>query len=134
MAVVQAREQGQIKKRNILKMDLKINTQILKYIDDTNPKLKATMPEQVKDFSSNQKQLRDLPSPVSSIPKKKVEGFQISVNSDLNHWQSLPNDVKSDEIERVHKFLFPDIQEQAAESLSFLPTKLTTTEDPLEGL
>ena len=56
-------------------MDLKINTQILKYIDDTNPKLKATMPEQVKDFSSNQKQLRDLPSPVCSIPKKKVEGF-----------------------------------------------------------
>ena len=26
MAVAQAREQGQIKKRNILKMDLKINT------------------------------------------------------------------------------------------------------------
>ena len=134
MAVVQAREQGQIKKRNILKMDLKINTQILKYIDDTNPKLKATMPEQVKDFSSNQKQLRDLPSPVCSIPKKKVEGFQISVNSDLNHWQSLPGDVKQDEIERVHKFLFPDVQEQAVESLSFLPTKLTTTEDPLDGL
>ena len=55
MAVTQAREQGQIKKRNILKMDLKINTQIAKYISDTQPKLKSTMPEQVKYYSSNQK-------------------------------------------------------------------------------
>ena len=55
MAVTQAREQGQIKKRNILKMDLKINTQIVKYISDTQPKLKSTMPEQVKYYSSNQK-------------------------------------------------------------------------------
>ena len=53
MAVAQAREHGQIKKRNILKMDLKINTQILKYINETQPKLKSTMPEQVKYYSSN---------------------------------------------------------------------------------
>ena len=45
MAVTQAREQGKIKQRNILKMDLKMNMQLRKYITETIPKLKFTMPE-----------------------------------------------------------------------------------------
>ena len=47
MAVSHARDEGLIKKRNILKMDRKINESIRKYLDTSGISYKCTLPEQV---------------------------------------------------------------------------------------
>ena len=51
VVVMQAREQGVIKRRNVLKMDSKINESVNKLIQKEAPEFKITLPERLEALS-----------------------------------------------------------------------------------
>ena len=105
--VIKARDQGQISKRNILKMDTKINKNIRKLLRNANDlpiPFPSTLPEQINKCTLSIQDLHRLPKPES--PKRNYLGFQLKEPVDLAHWKSLPNEVKEDEFKRMHDFLF----------------------------
>ena len=63
MAVSEARDLGKIKKRNIKKIDSKVNDIIDKYVTDHDPKYRTTVPEKVLATSKGFKSHRVLPKP-----------------------------------------------------------------------
>ena len=106
LAISKAREQGLIKKRNVLKIDEKVNKCVSKIIRCQLPQLKITLPEQMKlllALSVYNKQMCQLPAPRTSRCACSLKHMRLlsRVPKDLLHWQSLPEEVKNDEIERI---------------------------------
>ena len=112
MDVIRARDQGQISKRNILKIDNKINKKVRKLLTnvDTLPiPFPVTLPEQINRCTLSIKDLHKLPIP--GPPKRALVGLELDEPVDLAHWKSLPADVKEDELERMHAFFFQNTAE-----------------------
>ena len=62
MKICEAREQGIIRARNILKMDEKVNKSVRKIIKQSNPKIfHKTLPETIQENSLGYNNLRRLP-------------------------------------------------------------------------
>ena len=49
LAVIEAREKGEITKTNVLKMDHKVNTSIRKILEADNPKYELTLADKIKN-------------------------------------------------------------------------------------
>ena len=96
--VIQAKEQGNIGKTYILKMDKKVNKSIRKILDKDVPKYELTLYDKVKNSGHL------LPKPM--LHNVKPIGPQGQLPFNQSHWQSLPIDVKEHEVERMHSFLF----------------------------
>ena len=63
MKICEAREQGIIRARNILKMDEKVNKSVRTIINQSNPKIfHKTLPETIQENSLGYKNLRRLPT------------------------------------------------------------------------
>ena len=97
LEVIQAREKGKIGKTNVLKMDRKVNRSIRKILEKDVPFYELTLPEKVKNNK------RRLPQPNFEV---RLKGPQIKDSVDLTHWKTLPTEVKENEVERMHSFLF----------------------------
>ena len=99
MDVIKARDQGQISKRNILKMDSKINKKVRKLLENVDAlpiPFPATLPEQIDKCTLSINDLHKLPMPG---PFKRTHiGLKLDEPVDLTHWKSLPADVKEDEV------------------------------------
>ena len=77
MDVIKARDQGQISKKNILKMDSKRNERICKLLRNSNVlpiRYLVTLPEQINDCTLSVKDLRKLPLPEQ--PKMAPSGLE----------------------------------------------------------
>ena len=99
--VIKARDQGQISKRNILKMDNKINKKVRKLLENGDAlsiPFPATLPEHINKCTLSITDLHKLPMP--GPPKRTHIGqLEETIETvDLTHWKSLPPDVKGDEV------------------------------------
>ena len=110
--VMQAREIGDIGKTNILKMDNKVNKKIRKILDRDVPKYELTLADRMKHSNSQ------LPQPNYTV---RPMGSQVHIPNDLAHWKSLPSDVKDNEVERMHSFLFSTTSKFESEKETFMP-------------
>ena len=66
MSVSKAREEGSIKRRNIMKLDKKVNEHIVRYLQRDGTKYNKTLPEQMLNFAK-----RKLPQPTKSFETKE---------------------------------------------------------------
>ena len=76
MDVIKARDQGKISKRNILKMDNKINKKVrklLESVDALSIPFPATLPEQINKCTLSITDLHKLPTP--GPPKRAYIGL-----------------------------------------------------------
>ena len=115
LEVLQAREKGQICRKNILKMDSKVNASTQKILENKFPKETQTLKEQLKDNDYN------LPRP--KFHKIRPLGPRSQDTDDLAYWKRIPAEVKKDEVKRMHSFFFNSMNkfESANENIKPLP-------------
>ena len=98
LLIAKARELGLIKKRNILKMDEKVNADVRKFLKQSCPlKYEPTLPEVMMDISKVSSS-----SSLKSLPILNT----VSVPRNQNRWLCLPDDLRRNEVKRMHNFLF----------------------------
>ena len=121
MAVSHARDEGLIKKRNILKMDRKINDSVRKYLDSYGFRFRSTLPEQVAQGSR-----WTLPMPFSEKDKETSSNEQ-------QRWAQLPEDIREEARTQLHSFLLLKSDDIPLGFSYFSPVPLTLDNSSLCG-
>ena len=96
MAIIKAKDLGQIKKRNILKLDQKINEKLRNYLSNEGAKYSPCLPETAALKYTG----RRLP-----VPKALSESTGQLITNDWLHWKTLPTELKEEDVKRMHSFL-----------------------------
>ena len=109
-----------------------MNTNIRRFLEKDAPNLKYSLAEKVSELSFNNKSQRHLPVPTLFDNMAQPEANKPTPRTkkpwDLIHWQSLPHDVKEDEITRLHSFLFLATQNYENDPKPFQPAPLRLEE------
>ena len=116
MAVIKARDVGQIKKRNILKMDKKVNDFICQYLARDGYAHQVTMSEKIAMTGE-----RHLPKPSS----EEDTGKTANSSKDQSRWLKNPDDIRDDEKTRMHSFLLLKSDDIPIGTTPFSPVPLT---------
>lgn len=105
MAVVKAKDDGLIKRRNILKMDKKVNECVRKYLSSNHGStFRTTLAEKL-----TRSQRRHLPKPFTEPEEPPVQGVSmldpLAITRDQLRWSKLPDDIRDEALSRMHSFL-----------------------------
>lgn len=115
MAISKARDLGQIKKRNILKLDKKVNEAVNRFLaTEGGQAYQITMPERLA-FCGKAK----LPAPV-----KRKRSDSVILTSEVERFARLPEDIREEERSRLHAFLLLRAEETQIGVPSFGPQPL----------
>jgi len=96
MAIIKAKDLGQIKKRNILKLDQKINEKLRNFLSNEGAKYSPCLPETAALKYTG----RRLP-----VPEALSESTGHLLTNDWLHWKTLPTELKEEDVKRMHSFL-----------------------------
>ena len=125
MSVMKARDLGQIKKRNILKMDRKVNCFIRSYLNKEGAAHQVSLAD---EFSL--KGSKKLPQPFKEVDPTKSNEKELS--NDQKRWMRNPEEIQNEERNRMHSFLLLKFDDIPIGTTPFNPIPFTMEEDEVE--
>ena len=125
MSVMKARDLGQIKKRNILKMDRKVNCFIRSYLNKEGAAHQVCLADEF-----NLKGSKKLPQPFKEADRTKSNEKDLS--NEQRRWLRNPAEILNEERNRMHSFLLLKFDDIPIGTTPFNPIPFTMEEDENE--